>query len=289
MIFAALKACGRQFRWAFTRLFGISRLIQLAEDQRSIVAHTAWLTLLGTPKHRREWALAPHGFKVYSQAEEDGILHEIFRRIGIGSLSFVEIGVSHGRECNSRLLLRQGGTGIWIDGSEAYAREIRAFFAYELKSGALTFVCQFVTRENVNELLGAHALWREKELDLLSIDIDGNDFHILQAIEGLRARVVVIEYNAIFAPPVQWVSSYDPARRWQGGDDYGASLQSYELMLKEKGYALVGCTLNGNNAFFVRCDLLGEHFVPDHSAEDHYEPQRFWLTYGFVGGHDGTL
>jgi len=70
-----------------------------------------------------------------------------------------------------------------------------------------------------------------------------------------------------------------------GGDDYSAALKSYELLLAPKGYALIGCTLNGSNAFFVRRDLLRDHFVLDTSAECHYEPQRFWLTNGSIGGH----
>ena len=267
------------------KLLGISRLTQLAEEQRNILAYTAWLALLATPKHQRARALAPHGFKVYSQAEEDGIIHEILRRIGTTSRTFIEIGVSHGRECNSRLLLRQGWRGVWIDGSADYAREIRTHFGPELTSGALTLVCEFVTRESVNAQLSTHALWRDAEVDLFSIDIDGNDYHVLEAIDGLRARVIVLEYNPVIAPPGEWMAEYDPKRWWQGGDDYSASLKSYELLLAERGYALVACTLNGNNAFFVRRDLLGDQFVPDYSAEYHYEPQRYWLTHGFVGGH----
>ncbi len=102
---------------------------------------------------------------------------------------------------------------------------------------------------------------------------------------------IVLEYNLVFAPPVEWIADCDPERSWQGDDAYGASLKSYEFMLSVKGYALVGCTLNGNNAFFVRRELLGDHFIPDTSAEFHFEPQRFWLTHAFVGGHglDPTL
>ena len=283
VIFSSLQPVGRKLRWGLTTLFGISRLTQLAEEQRNIQAYTAWLALLATPKHRRERALAPHGFKVYSQAEEDGIIHEILRRIGATSRTFVEIGVSDGRECNTRLLLRQGWRGVWIDGSEDFARQIRSHFARELASGVLTLVREFVTRESINAQLAAHTLWRE--VDLFSIDIDGNDYHVLEAIDGLSARIIVLEYNPVIAPPGEWIAAYDPKRWWQGGDDYSASLKSYELLLAAKGYALVACTLNGNNAFFVRRDLLGDHFVPEYSAEYHYEPQRYWLTHGFVGGH----
>ncbi len=145
--------------------------------------------------------------------------------------------------------------------------------------------CRLVTRENVNACLRSYALVEGDELDLLSIDIDGNDYHVLAAIGALRARVVVLEYNPIFAPPIKWIAEYDASRNWQGGDDYSASLKSYELLMSEKGYGLVGCTLNGNNAFFVRHDLLGGHFVAERTAEFHFESQRLWLTRAFSGGH----
>lgn len=274
-----------EMRKLVAKLLGISRLTQLAEEQRNIQAYRAWLALLATPKHMRERALAPHGFKVYSQAEEDGIIHEILCRIGTTSRTFVEIGVSDGRECNTRLLLRQGWRGVWVDGNADYVRKIRTHFTTELESGALTLVSEFVTRESINGQLSALPLWRDVDVDLFSIDIDGNDYHVLDAIGRLRARVIVVEYNPVIPPPGEWIAAYDAKRCWQSGDDYSASLKSYELLLTAKGYALVACTLNGNNAFFVRRDLLGDNFVPEYSADYHYEPQRYWLTHGFVAGH----
>jgi hypothetical protein len=279
-----LKKIGQRFKDVLSWLVGTRRLAELAVEQRNILAYSAYLALLQTPKYRDPRALAPHGFKVYSQAEEDGILHEIFRRIGIVHSTFIEIGVSHGRECNTRLLLRQGWKGLWIDGSMDYVAEIRRFFVKELATGQLTLVRDFVTQGNVNDLLTAH-LVGNTEVDLFSIDIDGNDFHVLSAISAITPRVIVVEYNPIFAPPLEWIAAYDPSHQWQGDDDYSAALKSYELLLAPKGYALIGCTLNGSNAFFVRRDLLRDHFVLDTSAECHYEPQRFWLTNGSIGGH----
>lgn len=267
-------------------LFGTRRLLELATEQRNILAHTAYLTLLQCPKYREPRALAAHGFKVYSQAEEDGILHEILRRIGVTSRTFIEIGVSNGRECNTRLLLRQGWKGIWIDGSADYESEIKSFFFKEIDAHQLTIVCDFVTPDNINDILAAHCFPGSTDIDVFSIDIDGNDWHVMRALSYVFPRVIVLEYNPIFSPPIEWVACYDAKRYWMGGDDYSASLKSYELLLGEKGYALVGCTLNGNNAFFVKRDLLGDHFVPDTSAEHHFEPQRFWLTSGFIRGHE---
>lgn len=280
-----LKKIGQRFKDMLSWLVGTRLLAELAVEQRNILAYSAFLALLQTPKHRDPRALAPHGFKVYSQDQEDGILHEIFRRIGIVHSTFIEIGVSHGRECNTRLLLRQGWKGLWIDGNMDYVAEIRRFFAKELAVGQLTLIHAFVTRENVDDLLTPHLVGANTEVDLFSIDIDGNDFHVLGAISAIAPRVIVLEYNPIFAPPIEWVAAYDPHRQWQGDDDYSASLKSYELLLATKGYALIGCTLNGSNAFFVRRELLGDRFVLDTSAEYHHEPQRFWLTNASIGGH----
>ncbi len=221
---------------------------QLAEQWRDILAFTAIQALLAHPRHQQKGALARFGYKVHSQADEDGIIRGIFRRISAPKRSFIEIGVSDGLECNSRLLLWQGWRGAWIEGSADYAKKIEARFMREIAAGALTVQAQFVTAENVDETLGSLSVWRE-ELGLCSIDIDGNDYHILKAIEGLWAQVVVLEYNPIWVPPIEWVAAYSPSRRWRGSDYYGASLKSYENLMAKKEYSLVACSLYGNKAF----------------------------------------
>ena len=121
--------------------------------------------------------------------------------------------------------------------------------------------------------------------DLLSVDIDSNDYHILAALNPLTATVIVLEYHPTFARPIEWVMDYNPNHAWDGDDNYSASLKAYELLLSEKGYALVGCTSNGNTAFFNKTLLANGRFHKDCSAEFHYEPQRFWMTYAFMAGH----
>jgi len=265
------------------KAIGVRQLSKVVQEQTGCMAQLAMLQLLADPKYADQKRLSKSGFKVYSQAEEDGIIHEIFRRIGVKEGVFVEIGVSDGCESNTLYLLRQGWKGVWIDGDPKYEKLIKQMFAKKLASGELIMACTFITRKNVNEVLDEAAPWRE--IDLLSLDIDGNDFHVLEAIHSIAPRVIVLEYNPVFAPPIQWVMSYSPDHWWNGTDHYSASLKSYELMLAAKGYSLVGCTINGNNAFFVKNELLGEHFCADTSAEFHYEPQRFWITKAFMPGH----
>ena len=124
-----------------------------------------------------------------------------------------------------------------------------------------------------------------RELDLLSIDIDGNDYFVWEAITAIEPRVVVIEYNSKFPPPMRWTIRYDPAHEWDGSDQFGASLQSLADLGIRKGYRLVGCNITGTNAFFVRADLAGDHFVEPPDAATLYQPPRYSLCSSFDTGH----
>lgn len=96
------------------------------------------------------------------------------------------------------------------------------------------------------------------------------------------------EYNAKFAPPLESIMKYNPTHVWDGSDYFGA-LKAFESLLAKGGYLLVGCSINGTSAFFVRKDLIGNHFCNDYSAEYHHEPARYWLTCGFMSGHRTNL
>ncbi len=122
-------------------------------------------------------------------------------------------------------------------------------------------------------------------IDLLSLDIDSNDYHVWKAITAIEPRVVCIEYNAKFRPPVEWIMPRDDGYVWNGTDRMGASLSAMTKLGAEKGYALVGCDIIGANAFFVREDLAKGHFAEPFTAENHYQPPRYYLTYGFFSGH----
>ncbi len=195
--------------------------------------------------------LEPYGFRVYSQHDEDGIIQEIFRRIGTTCRRFVEFGAGIGIESNCAYLLLQGWSGVWADGNPKYVETIQKTFEHEIAAGRLTAFERMVTIENVDELVGA------RDLDLLSIDVDGNDYHLWEAVKS-RPRVVVIEYNAAFPPPARVVQPYQPELVWGGTTYYGASLSALEDLAKLKGYVLVGTNITGVNAFFVRDDVLWE-------------------------------
>lgn len=241
--------------------------------------------LLANPRHADPRRLARFGYKAYSQSDEDGILAEIFRRIDAPSRSFVEIGVGNGLECNSLWLLVQGWRGLWIEAETRHCAAIRASHRLWLDTGALRLAKAAATAANVEALIEQRP---SGDVDLLSIDIDYNDYWVWAAIESIRPRVVVVEYNAAWPPPAAITVSYDPAACWQGDSHFGASLCALASLGARKGYRLVGCNLPGVNAFFVRDDLVGDAFLAPGSPEEHYEPARYFLA-GAGGGHQPGL
>jgi hypothetical protein len=255
-------------------------------DKLDIWPYVTWDVMnriYSQPRSLEKWRLLPHGFKYYSQNDEDGIIKEIFRRVRIETGFFVEMGVGDGLENNTLHLLHQGWKGLWIDANKNNCRNINVKFSNVADKGMLKVCHAFVIKENVNYLLHTNSVL--EEFDLLSIDIDGNDYHVFSAMKAFRPRVVVIEYNAKFPPPILAVAKYDPQFVWDLTDYYGASLKSLELLMSNRGYSLVGCNITGLNAFFVRDDLVRDHFCQPFTAENHYEPPRYWLTKGFVAGH----
>ncbi|MDR2563160.1 MAG: hypothetical protein LBC98_04380 [Prevotellaceae bacterium] len=209
------------------------------------------------------------GYKVYSQGDEDGIIAEIFNRIGTTNKKFVEFGVQDGLESNGHFLLHKGWQGLWIDGNKKFIRNLRNYFAVPIAKKQLTVINVFITTENINKIIGNQGS-TEGEIDLLSIDIDGNDYWIWEAITCIKPRVVVIEYNAKFPPAHEWIIEYNENHIWDSSDKHGASLKSLEILGSQLGYRLVGTSRTGINAFFVRNDLAGNLFPEPATAENLY-------------------
>jgi hypothetical protein len=230
--------------------------------------------LAHAPRYRDPRKLNHHELQGFSQNGEDGIVAEIFRRIGSRSRIFVEFGVGNGLENNSALLLLQGWRGCWIEGDGSSAAAIRSEFAAPLARGDLKLLHSFIKADNIEGLF--QQLGVPAEFDLLSVDIDRNTYHVWEALKNYRPRVVVVEYNAAFPPPVDWVVPYAADRMWNHTCWFGASLKAYERLGASLGYALVGCDLSGTNAFFVRQSERLELFADPFTAETHYEPARYW-------------
>jgi hypothetical protein len=232
-------------------------------------------TVLKQTKYSDPKSLIPFEFQSFSQYGEDGIITEIFNRIGTENEYFVEFGVESGIECNSTLLLFKKWKGLWIEGNPQQKKNLTERFSQLLEEKSLSIEFSFVTKENIESILEAYRVPRE--LDFLSIDIDYNDLHIWDAIKSYKPRVVAIEYNAIFPPGVEFIVSYDAERSWDGTSHFGASLTSLCKLAELKNYKLVGCCTAGVNAFFVRSDLVSNQFLNPGNDQFHYEPPRYYL------------
>jgi hypothetical protein len=240
-----------------------------------------WTETLAQPRYADPKRLLRYGFKVYSQHDEDGIIQEIFRRIGATKRTFVEFGVETGIECNSVKLLVEGWRGLWIESNAQACKNISSTFDAFLKDRRLTLKQSLATAENINTLIKSGDL--DGEIDLLSIDIDFNDYWVWKAIQIVKPRVVVIEYNAGLRPPLSLTVPYQPNLAGGGTNFFGASLEALVRLGRTKGYRVVGCNISGSNAFFVREDLCADHFIEPATAEEHYEPPRHFFSFLLAG------
>lgn len=231
--------------------------------------------LFNHPRYQAPDKLNRYEFQAFSQFGEDGIIQEIFRRIGTTNRYFVEFGVETGVETNSTYLLYNNWKGLWMDGSSEHIQTIHQNFSKTIAKGDLTAIQGFITAENIEQLFRQGNV--PAEFDLLSIDIDRNDYYVWDAINVFKPRVVIIEYNAIFRPGCHFVVAYDAGKTWDGTSNTSASLEAlYQLGLK-KGYKLVACSFSGVNAFFVREDLIADKFTGPFTADNHYESPKYFL------------
>ncbi len=230
----------------------------------------------GNDRYRDPRRLLAHGAQCWSQNYEDGMIAEIFRRIKIKTKTFLEIGVGNGRENNTALLVATGWRGWWIDGDKSACDAICANLCKAPETASrLKFLQAYVAPETIVGLL--EELGVPHEVDIFSLDIDLDTFHVWAALTTFKPRVVVVEYNAAFPPDQSWIHPYLPGRLWDGSQNYGASLKAFEQLGLGLGYSLVACDIIGTNAFFIRNDLVGDKFVAPFTAENHHEPQRYHL------------
>jgi hypothetical protein len=196
-------------------------------------------------------------FKVSSQWGEDGIIEWLIERASIppAAQSFIEFGVETYSESNTRFLLQnRNWRGLIMDGSAAVVDAVRADgLAWKHD---LTVRPAFITRENINELISSSGFGGE--IGLLSVDVDGNDYWIWEAINAVSPIIVVCEYNAVFGDLHPISIPYDPgfsrAKAHHSYLYFGASIAALRSLATRKGYRFVGTNSAGNDAFFVRED-----------------------------------
>lgn len=198
------------------------------------------------------------GFKVFSQWDEDGIIQYLISKIPIANEIFVEFGVEDYEESNTRfLLLNNHWRGLVLDASEAdinYVQTDRIYWQFDLQAKQA-----WITRENIDRLL--HEAGFPEDIGLLSIDINGNEYWIWQAIESMRPRIVIVEYNSLFGLQpiaVPYRQDFDRTLAHHSNLYYGCSLGALDHLARRKGYILVGSNIWGHNAFFLRSDVATE-------------------------------
>ena len=195
-------------------------------------------------------------FKVFSQFGEDGIIQYLVNNVEIINKTFIEFGVGDFYESNCRYLLQNNNwSGFIIDSSAENIQKIKDssfFWKYELEC-----VAQFITKENINQILSQSNF--NKDLGILSIDIDGNDYFILQSITTFNPRIIICEFNSIFGMrPITcpYKDNFNRTEAHFSNLYFGASLTALNYLATQKNYSLVGVNSNGINAFFIRNDLL---------------------------------
>jgi hypothetical protein len=195
-------------------------------------------------------------FRTFSQWGEDGIIQALIRSVPIGRNIFIEFGVQDYSESNTRfLLLNDNWSGLVIDGDAENIDAIKSsdlYWRHNLKAE-----CAFITRDNINDIFVSAGV--QGDIGLLSIDIDGNDYWVWEAINAVDPRIVAVEYNFRFggaeAVTIPYRDDFTRASAHSSMIYYGASLAALALLAARKGYDLVGCNSAGNNAFFVRRDV----------------------------------
>tara|TARA_B100000886_G_C20416712_1_gene489599 strand:- start:1423 stop:2292 length:870 start_codon:yes stop_codon:yes gene_type:complete len=193
-------------------------------------------------------------YSIFSQSDEDSIIDEIIKRLKIEKGNFIELGVGNGSQNNSLNLLAQGWKGIWIGNEELI-----------FKPGKnLKFINSWITKDNIIQTISSNLSFFNKEInfqnsdiDILSIDLDGNDYYIWDAIlsGGFCPKIIIAEYNGSLGPRAIWRMPYKPNNNWKLRKDnyFGASFLSYVKLFFKYNYIPVCCNSDtGVNLFLVK-------------------------------------
>lgn len=234
--------------------------------------------------------LRDYEFKVFSQWGEDGIIQYLIKSIEIENNTFIEFGVENFFESNCRfLLMNNNWKGFVIDGSTKNIEKLKN--SYFFWKHDLMAVSNFITKDNIEKLLYQSGF--DEDLGILSIDLDGNDYYVFEAIKYFKPRILICEFNSLFGATrkisipykADFIRSVDYANNLY----WGASLAALTYLAKNKGYSLVGTNIANNNAFYVRNDLINEKVKvlsaeEAHSFSDYRESRSKDGTLSYVSG-----
>ena len=229
-------------------LRGIAKALQSLERDVGAVQRRLAIDAATLPYPER---LLAHRFGIYSQNEEDGVVLALLEAAGVGPRRFVELGCGANGGNSGLLAGELGFAGLMVDGGEANVAACRRRFPRADVQQA------WIERATVDALVTSHGM--AGEVDLLSIDLDGNDIYIWDALTSVRPRIAIAEYNALMGPKASVTIAYEPQFVWNkgqaGGGYYGASLTAMTRSMARRGLRLVTTDVRGVNAFFLREDL----------------------------------
>lgn len=202
-------------------------------------------------------------FQIFSQFGEDGIIQWLINNVDISNRTFIEFGVEDYVESNTRfLLMNNNWTGLVMDGSEENINRLKSqkwFWKYDL-----TAIAAFITKDNINQLITDAGY--KGDIGILSIDLDGNDWWILNAIACVSPSILICEYNNIFGAEKKVTVPYDTGfvrnRKHYSNLYWGCSIAAYCSWAEENGYYYMGNNSAGNNAFFVKKNCIEPDRVP---------------------------
>jgi hypothetical protein len=216
---------------------------------------------------------------VTSQFGEDGIISKILEILGPKHRWCVEFGAWDGKYLSNTwsLINESNWSGLLIEGDAERARRLAESHA---DSRGRVFVEHALVGWEGDSALDA-ILARGPtpfDFDLLSIDIDGNDWHVWSALERYRPRIVVVEFNPSASNQLYFVQDPDPSV------NQGSSLLAFIELGRRKGYELAATTLA--NAIFVTAEEFGKLGINDNSIDAMHEPA---MELQICQGYDGTI
>ncbi|MBI9044554.1 MAG: hypothetical protein JEZ06_08715 [Anaerolineaceae bacterium] len=252
--------------------------LQTNWNQRNInnLVNTSFSTLSNNTQRK---VLRLNEYKVYSQNGEDGLILFLLSKIENLSKTFIDIGCG-GKTSNSlNLVLNYGYSGLYIDGDLESINETKMKLekCNNISQNCVAFSNTWITKENVNKIIYDYKISNPNmdDLDLISIDVDGVDYWIFEALDLIKPKIVVIEYNASFGKELSVTVPYDERfdainhhpRKWY----HGASLMALKNIGKIKGYSLIGCDSNGVNAILLRDDVIPNDLSEINVEDAYYE------------------
>jgi len=235
-------------------------------DQRQLFGWYQYLKNQGSQLPR----FSDAGYRVYSQVDEDGILIYIFSLIGFSNKLLVDAAFGAPQGANTtNLICNWGFSGLLIEGDKKKCDHARAFFSAHPDTLIMPPVTEhdWVTAENINAILDRNDI--RGEIDLFSLDIDGNEYHVWKALTIVSPRVIIVEARTFWGSGRSVTIPYNPGfNRFDIHPDfYGASIAALVKLGHEKGYRLVACNRFGYNIFFVRNDI-GKESLPEISIDE---------------------